>query len=111
MKLLVHLIVFALGAGAGIYYGVKHPESAQQIASSEEIEAAKLKAVAQAKLDTITAIKNHAQGGSQLVPGGSGFVTAPPTSTTGIDPAFLNKLETDAKSDMAKANQELSHSK
>ncbi len=35
-KLITHVLVFALGAGAGVYWGVNHPSQAQQIEMREQ---------------------------------------------------------------------------
>ena len=36
MKLLFHLVVFAVGAGLGIWWGVNHPSEAQDVAAREQ---------------------------------------------------------------------------
>jgi hypothetical protein len=48
MKLILHLIVFAAGAGLGVWWGVNHPSEAQNVAAREEA------AAAQAKIEVIT---------------------------------------------------------
>jgi hypothetical protein len=44
MKLLFHAVVFALGAGLGIWWGVNHPTQASIIASREDVAINKIKA-------------------------------------------------------------------
>jgi flagellar basal body-associated protein FliL len=36
IKLVVHLVVFAIGAGVGVWWGVNHPQQAQNIAAVEQ---------------------------------------------------------------------------
>jgi CHASE3 domain sensor protein len=35
-KLITHVLVFAIGAGAGVYWGVNHPSQAQQVEMREQ---------------------------------------------------------------------------
>ncbi|MDP9174456.1 MAG: hypothetical protein M3O30_11400 [Planctomycetota bacterium] len=51
MKLLIHLIVFAAGAGLGIWWGVNHPNEAATIAQREQTEAAKIRLQVLQQLD------------------------------------------------------------
>lgn len=44
MKLLSHLLILLVGAGLGIWWGVNHPEAAQNVAANEEQQAAKIQA-------------------------------------------------------------------
>ena len=46
IKLITHVLVFAVGAGAGVYWGVNHPSQAQHIADMEQarIDQARLQA-------------------------------------------------------------------
>jgi VIT1/CCC1 family predicted Fe2+/Mn2+ transporter len=60
MKFLYHVFIFALGIGLGIWIGVKYPAQSQQVADSEDQQAAKIAAVAQAKVDLL----NHFVGQS-----------------------------------------------
>jgi hypothetical protein len=54
MKILIYLVVFALGAGTGIWWSVNHPDAAVDIAAREQQQAAKLQAaVAQAKIELL----------------------------------------------------------
>jgi len=54
MKLIIHLIVFATGAGVGIWWGANHPSQAQNVASQEQQEVARIQAAAsQEKIDLI----------------------------------------------------------
>jgi hypothetical protein len=60
MKLLFHLIVFAAGAGVGIWWGVNHPMEAQNISAQEEIQSAKIQAaVSQEKIDLMNRLLGH----------------------------------------------------
>lgn len=36
IKLAIHLVVFAIGAGVGVWWGVNHPQQAQNIAAMEQ---------------------------------------------------------------------------
>ncbi len=42
-KLITHVLVFAIGAGAGVYWGVNHPSQAQQIEIKEQARLDQLK--------------------------------------------------------------------
>lgn len=51
MKLLSHLLILAVGIGLGIWIGVRYPQQSQQVANTEEQQAAKIQAaVAQEKI-------------------------------------------------------------
>ena len=51
MKLISHLLILMVGAGLGIWWGVNHPEAAQNVAANEEQQAAKIQAaVSQEKI-------------------------------------------------------------
>jgi hypothetical protein len=39
-KLISHLVIFALGAAVGVYWGVNHPSDAQRIADQEAADVA-----------------------------------------------------------------------
>jgi hypothetical protein len=51
MKLVTHLVVFALGIGAGIYWGVQHPTAAADLAGREQLKIQA--AVSAAKIDLL----------------------------------------------------------
>jgi len=53
IKLITHLILFTAGAGLGIWWGVNHPSEAAVISSQEEIQAAKVQAAAEAKIELL----------------------------------------------------------
>jgi len=53
IKLIIHLIFFTAGAGLGIWWGVNHPSEAAVVSSQEEIQAAKIQAVAEAKIELL----------------------------------------------------------
>ncbi|HEX4052721.1 MAG TPA: hypothetical protein VHX86_00510 [Tepidisphaeraceae bacterium] len=42
MKLISHLLILVVGAGLGVWWGVNHPEAAQNVATNEEQQAAKI---------------------------------------------------------------------
>ena len=51
MKLISHLLILLVGAGLGIWWGVNHPDAAQNVATNEEQQAAKIQAaVSQEKI-------------------------------------------------------------
>jgi hypothetical protein len=51
MKLLSHLLILAVGVGLGIWIGVRFPNQSQQVANTEEQQAAKIQqAVSQEKI-------------------------------------------------------------
>jgi hypothetical protein len=51
MKHIYHLIIFAVGLGLGIWIGVRFPAQAQNVADTEEQQAAKIQAaVSQEKI-------------------------------------------------------------
>ena len=43
MKLLIHLLIFALGIGLGIWWGVNHPTQAATVAARENVAISKIK--------------------------------------------------------------------
>jgi hypothetical protein len=47
MRFLLDLVIFAVGAGLGIWWGVSHPAEAQNVAAREQA------AVAQAKIEVL----------------------------------------------------------
>jgi hypothetical protein len=51
MKLISHLLIFALGICAGIYWGVNHPTAAAKLTSREQIKIQA--AVSQAKIELL----------------------------------------------------------
>jgi flagellar basal body-associated protein FliL len=53
IKLIVYLVVFTVGAGLGIWWGVNHPSEAALVSSQEEIQADKIRSVAQAKIQLL----------------------------------------------------------
>jgi hypothetical protein len=53
MKLISHLLILAVGAGLGIWWGVNHPTEAQNLAAREQA------AVSQAKIDLIQKFMGH----------------------------------------------------
>jgi hypothetical protein len=53
IRLIVLLIVFTTGAGLGIWWGVNHPSEAVVVSSQEEIQALKIQAAAEAKIDLL----------------------------------------------------------
>jgi hypothetical protein len=60
MKLILHLIVFAVGAGVGIWWGANHPTEAQNISAQEEVQTAKIQAaVSQEKIDLMNRLLGH----------------------------------------------------
>jgi hypothetical protein len=60
MKLILHLVVFAAGAGVGIWWGVNHPIEAQNISAREQVQAAKIQAaVSQEKIDLMNRLLGH----------------------------------------------------
>jgi hypothetical protein len=60
MKMAIHLIVFALGVAAGVYFSVSHPQAAADIADQEQKQALKLKAaVSEARVDLLQKFLNE----------------------------------------------------
>jgi len=53
IKLIIHLIFFTAGAGLGIWWGVNHPSEAALVSSQEELQAAKIQAAAEAKIELL----------------------------------------------------------
>ena len=51
MRLLSHLLTFALGIGAGIYWGVNHPAAAADLTAREQMKIQA--AVSQAKIELL----------------------------------------------------------
>jgi hypothetical protein len=59
MKIASHVVVFAIGAGGGIWWGVHNPAQAQQISDSEQQTAMRVKAaVAQGKQQALQQVVN-----------------------------------------------------
>ena len=46
-KIITHVLVFAVGAGAGVYWGVNHPSQAQNVANVEQAKIDQVKQAAQ----------------------------------------------------------------
>jgi uncharacterized membrane protein len=60
MKFILHLVVFLVGAGVGIWWGVNHPVEAQNISTQEQQQAAKIQeAVSQEKIDLMNRLLGH----------------------------------------------------
>jgi hypothetical protein len=51
MKLLIHLVVFSVGCGMGIWWGVNHPVEAANIHDLEEQKAAQIRVEVLKQLD------------------------------------------------------------
>ena len=81
MKLITHLIVFALGCGIGIWYGVNRPSQAQNIAAQEQ------KAVAEAKIKVIEELHPELTGGGPVPPGDEKYEAALQKSQQELDAA------------------------
>jgi hypothetical protein len=53
-RLVVDVVMFAAGAGAGVYWGVNHPTQAVNVEQHERVEALKVKVAAeQAKIEVL----------------------------------------------------------
>ena len=62
LKLIGHVVVFALGCGVGIWYGVHHQAQAQNIVAHEQVVAA------QAKIALIKELHPELTNGSPIPP-------------------------------------------
>ncbi len=81
-KLIGHAIFFALGAGAGIYWGVHHPTQAADLANDESVKIQQAVAAAkQQVLQQVVAEQNTP------APGGS------PPGTPAAATSHLNKYQ------------------
>jgi uncharacterized membrane protein len=60
MKLVYHLFIFAAGIALGIWIGVKYPAQAQNVAATEDQQAAKIQAaVSQEKITLLQQFLGH----------------------------------------------------
>lgn len=65
-KLIGHLVVFVVGAGVGVWWGVHHPEQAQNLAA---VEQAKIEqAIAQGKQQALQAVQTDMNNNPSAVP-------------------------------------------
>jgi hypothetical protein len=100
MKLIVHFVVFALGAGLGVYWGVHHPDEASQVSDFEGREAVKIKAeVAKAKIDLLQ--KVMADNAAHAAPAPSPAAQPPTTD--------YQKMMQSAQNDLNDANSHLNN--
>jgi len=54
IRLVVHVLLFAAGAGAGVYWGVNHPTQAVTVETQERVQGLRLKVAAeQAKIEVL----------------------------------------------------------
>jgi hypothetical protein len=81
MKLATHILVFILGCGIGIWYGVHHPSQAQNIAAHEQ------KLAAQAKIAMIKKLHPELTSGSPIPPEDAQFQRALEESQKELDEA------------------------
>jgi cytoskeletal protein RodZ len=94
-KLIGHLVVFVIGAGAGIWWGVYHPTEAQELTATEH---AKIEsAVAIAKRDLLQKVVAEQS------------ADAPASGTAAAVPATANHLST-YQEWLKKASEEVKNS-
>lgn len=61
MKFLSHVLIFLVGAGVGVWWGVSHPAAAQDVTARERA------AAVQAKIDVLTELQKHPSTSSDTV--------------------------------------------
>jgi len=93
-KLILCVVFFAAGLGVGILWSADHPQQAQAVATQEQIQAAKLQAAAQAKIDTLQQIIARHTGAAQ------------PSASPATSDAELQQMLEQARKDKAAADQQ-----
>jgi len=95
-KLILCVVFFAAGLGVGILWSADHPQQAQAVATQEQIQAAKLQAAAQAKIDTL----------QQIIARHTGTVEPAGSPSTSSSDAELQQMLEQARKDKAAAEQQ-----
>jgi hypothetical protein len=93
-KLIGHLVVFVVGAGVGVWWGVSHPQMAQNLATMEQVKIQQ--AIAQGKQQALQAVQTDLTASPTGMPNPATFT------------AHVQKMLADAKNDINSAQTKLS---